>query len=75
LHFLARRNAFRFHVSDKLIDPRIAMQALDVGINLRLSRTPSRVSGILECSRSIRLVVVGLVMGQIFRISMRGPKA
>jgi hypothetical protein len=47
LHFLARRNAFRFHVSDKLIDPRIAMQALDVGINLRLSRTPSRVSGIL----------------------------
>jgi hypothetical protein len=44
---LARLNAFRFHVSDKLIDLLITMQALDVGINLRLLWPPCRVNGIL----------------------------
>jgi hypothetical protein len=52
LDSLARRNARRFHVIDKPIDPRITVQALDVGIDLRLSSPPSRVRGILGVEAS-----------------------
>jgi hypothetical protein len=43
---LARRNACRFHLIEKPVNPRIAGQALDIGVNLCLPCPPCGIGGV-----------------------------